>query len=335
MIEIIDVTRKVWNSQIALYSEANFLQSWQWGELYQSLGDVVVRRGIKRDGQLVGMWQGIIKNARRGRYLEVPGGPLIDWTNLELTKEIVADMRRIAKEQQCVFVRIRPQLLDSDEHRTLLTNVGFRHAPFHLHAEHTNILHLTSSQEELLAGMRRQTRYEVRRSTKQDIEVSLVSGEKAIEQFYQVQSDTAARQGFVPSSKQFLLALAKTFGDNLKVYQSVKDGMLLNMALVVWSGEEADYYEAASTPESRKFAGAYGLQWQAICDAKAAGKTRYNFWGIAYSNDPHHRYAGVTTFKRGFGGDDITYVPAHDLVLHPTYLKNWLIETARRKKRRL
>ena len=71
-------------------------------------------------------------------------------------------------------------------------------------------------------------------------------------------------------------------------------------------------------------------------DAKTAGQTRLNLWGIAYSDDPHHRYAGVTTFKRGFGGRDVVFVHAHDLVVRRLrYELDYIIETIRRKKRGL
>ena len=126
------------------------------------------------------------------------------------------------------------------------------------------------------------------------------------------------------------------FGDKARIYRAEKDGVLLNLALVLFFGEEADYFEAASTPDSRQYPGAYAVQWQAIRDARDMGKTRYNFWGIAASDDPAHRYAGVTTFKRGFGGQDVSYVPAYDLVIdNLRYSKNWLIETMRKKRRKL
>lgn len=331
-----EITKEKWQKFSDSHHEANFLQSVQWGELHEKLGYVVIRRGVEKDGKLIAGWQGIVKDARRGRYLEVPGAPLLDWSNTELIREITEQFRETAKQQKCVFVRIRPQLIDTDEHQKILTNAGFKKAPFHLHAEHTNILDLTETEDEIMAKMRRQTRYEVRRSVKQNIVVSSSSEVRAIEEFCEVQAETAQRQGFVPSSQKFLKTLVEAFGENARVYRAEKDGQLLNLALVLWHGEEVDYFEAASTLESRKFAGAYGLQWQSIRDAKSAGKTRYNFWGIAYSDDPHHRYAGVTTFKRGFGGDDTIYVPAHDLVISRVkYIKNWLIETARRKKRRL
>lgn len=331
------LSREQWREFVASRGEANFLQSLEWGLLHESLGHNVVRYGIEsKQGELVGGWQGIVKDARRGRYLEVPGSPLIDWTNEDVVAEAVKQLRGVGKKYKCTFIRIRPQLIDSDDNRIILQRSGFKKAPFHLHAEHTNILDLSEPEDEILRHMRRQTRYEVRRATKQDIDIEVMHGVDAIDEFYAIQSDTAARQGFVPSSHTFLKTMADSLGDNLKIYRASKDGQLLNMAIVIWSGQEADYFEAASTPESRSFAGAYGLQWRAICDAKAAGLVRYNFWGIAYSDDPKHRYAGVTTFKRGFGGQDTTYIPAHDLVISRIgYVKNWIVETIRRKKRRL
>ena len=71
-------------------------------------------------------------------------------------------------------------------------------------------------------------------------------------------------------------------------------------------------------------------------DLKKAGYERFNLWGIAPADQPNHRYAGVTTFKKGVGGDVVEYVPAHDLVIsHVRYLKNYVVEAARKKKRNL
>jgi lipid II:glycine glycyltransferase (peptidoglycan interpeptide bridge formation enzyme) len=330
------ITKELWDGFVASYDAANFLQSWEWGDLHQTLGDVVYRQGIYRGESLVGVLLGIVKDARRGRYLEVPGGPLIDWDDDAVVACATAELRRLANENRCVFVRLRPQLADTTQYRDLLKTHQFMLAPMHLHAEHTNILDLASTEDELLAGMRRQTRYEVRRADKQNIIVSWASNEAAIEEFYAVQADTARRQGFIPPSRAFLDAQLAAFGDKLRVYRAEKDGQLLTLALIILYGQEAEYHEGASTPEARSQPGAYAVQWQAIRDAKAMGITRYNFWGIAYTSDPKHRYAGVTTFKRGFGGQDVTYLPAHDLVIDRLkYTKNWIIETIRKKVRKL
>lgn len=317
--------------------EANFLQSWQWGSLHKSLGDKVVRCGVKDGSKLVGVWTGIIKDARRGRYLEVPGGPLIDWSNSELVSQAMRSLRDIAKRYRCVFVRMRPQQEESDDVFHILSGSGAKRSPMHLHAEHTNILDISADEDEILAGMRRQTRYEVRRVEKRGVKIeSRTPTEADINEFYGIQMDTAKRHHFIQSPLSFFQAMRVGFSDDIKIYRATKDGELLNLAIVIRSGEEADYYEAASTIEARKEPGAYGIVWQAVREARQAGCTRFNFWGIAYSDDPNHRYAGVTTFKRGFGGRDVAYVPAHDIVIKPVrYGINWLVETIRRKKRGL
>jgi lipid II:glycine glycyltransferase (peptidoglycan interpeptide bridge formation enzyme) len=99
---------------------------------------------------------------------------------------------------------------------------------------------------------------------------------------------------------------------------------------------EAVYHEAASTEESRKLPGAYALQWRVIRDAKDLGFKRYNLFGIAPPNTPNHRYAGVTTFKTGFGGEQIAYLPAHDLIIRPfRYKFVRVVEDIRKKRRHL
>lgn len=337
MEAVTDTTRQEYEAFLANHSEANFLQSWQWGEVHTSLGDKLVRGGIKKDGQLVAIWTGIVKNAKRGRYLEVPGGPIMDWEDESLVKLCLERLYELAKPHECAFVRFRPQVENDSQMLQVLQQNKAKKAPMHLHAEHTSLLDITPGEDALLAGMRRQTRYEVRQVAKKGLKISnRMPSESDIDEFYDIQAETAKRHGFVQSSRQFFHNLAKEFGDDLRLYRAEKDGQLLNLAVVISWGDEVDYYEAASTPGARNLPGAYGIIWQIIKDAKKAKKTRLNLWGIAYSDDPNHRYAGVTTFKRGFGGQDVEYVPAHDLVINPTrYGLNWAVETIRRKKRGL
>lgn len=336
MIKIEDCNQNDWNKFAIHADRSNFLNSWQWGEVHNTIGEKVYRLAISKDNKLSGLLLAIVKNARRGRYLEVPGGPLIDWSDKSVVKEVVSYLKTLARENNCIFVRVRPQLKDSEDSRSLLTGMGFRRALMHLNAEHTNILDITISEEDILKNMRQQTRYEIKRSIKEGIVVSWSSSKEDLELFQEVQSDTAKRQGFITSSSKFLNAQLADFGDHFRIYKTEKDGNLLSMAIIIFFGNEADYYEGASTLASRKLPGAYALQWQAIRDAKAAGITRYNFWGISGSNNSKHRYAGVTTFKRGFGGEDFTFVPAHDLVIQNIkYIKNWSIELVRKKMRNL
>ena len=65
----------------------------------------------------------IIRDAKRGRYLEIPCGPLIDWQDQKLVKEVFAKIRALAEKENCVFVRMRPQLLATKENLAILENM--------------------------------------------------------------------------------------------------------------------------------------------------------------------------------------------------------------------
>lgn len=311
----------------------NFLQSDAWKKTNELIGHKVITEKIGKDGYV----QMIIKKAKRGRYMEIPGGPLINWKNEKQVEQVKEIIVKTAKENRCVFVRLRPMLMANSLNLNILKRFGARKSPMHLAAEHTVILDLTKSEETILAEMRRQTRYEVRRADKLGIKVEKGNSKELFEEFHQIQKATALRQHFVPPDLKTLMAEREAFGKNATIYVAkTPEGEPIAYGLILIDGEEGDYYEAASTDLNRKLPGAYALQWQVIKDLKKKGIKRYNLWGIAPPNQPHHRYAGVTTFKTGFGGEIVTYVPAHDLVINRIkYAPDFLIETIRKKRRHL
>jgi lipid II:glycine glycyltransferase (peptidoglycan interpeptide bridge formation enzyme) len=320
---------------LKLFPEANFLQSPEWGEVNEKIGHKVVKRLFQKNDKTFGLSLGIIKDARRGRYMEIPGGPLWDAKVSGGDKFIFSEIRQIAEDNSCVFVRFRPQL--SSDNTARIESLGAKKAPFHLHAEHTTILDLTKSEEDLLSRMRRQTRYEVRRADKLGIQVDFSSSNKAYEEFYELHSATARRQSFIPPSRELLFAEKEAFGSQARLYAAKSaEGETIAMGLVIIYGEEADYFEAASSDLGRKLPGAYALIWRAARDLKSLGVKRFNLFGIAPEGAKNHRFSGVTTFKTGFGGEYVNYVASHDIVINPIrYRLNWLIETVRRKLRRL
>ena len=350
-----------WEKIVKKHPEANFLQSPANRRMNEILGDKVLEFNFDADGYAIG----IVRDAKRGRYLEVPCGPLIDWGNKKIVRAALSEICEAARAEKCVFVRIRPQLISNPKNLAILKDMGLRKSPMHLAAEHTVMIDLERSEEEMLAAMRRQTRYEVRRAEKLGIKVSRENSEEIFREFHKVQVATAKRQGFVPPSLKVLLAEREAFGENISIYvarisdsgtesemkQARKDlpknaeevarkdlpkQRAIAYGLVIADGLEGDYYEAASTELNRKLPGAYAIIWRAMRDLKTSGYKRFNLWGIAPAGQPNHRYAGVTTFKTGFGGEIVEYVPAHDLVISKVgYLKNLIVEKARKKRRRL
>lgn len=330
-----------WQQATKFYPEANFLQAPAWGKMNELIGHkVTVEYNVNDENgeasEAPRFWcQMIVKNAKRGRYLEVPGGPLLDWNDEAAKKLVFAKIREIAQREKCVFARLRPQLRVGELAK--LDNLGLRKAPMHLHAEHTVILDLTKGEDELLADMRRQTRYEVRRAGKLGIKVGWSDDEAIFREFQAVQAETAKRRHFVPPDLKTLLAEREAFGKQARIYVAeTTEGERIAYGLILIEGAEAEYFEAASTELNYKLPGAYALQWQVIQDLKRLGIKRYNLWGIAPHGQKHHRYAGVTTFKTGFGGEIVEFVPAQDLVVKRfKYLFNLAVETIRKKRRHL
>jgi lipid II:glycine glycyltransferase (peptidoglycan interpeptide bridge formation enzyme) len=64
----------------------------------------------------------------------------------------------------------------------------------------------------------------------------------------------------------------------------------------------------------------YLLKWEAIRSSREQGATSYDLWGLATG--------GIAHFKTGFGGREIHYIGAWDLVLDPLGRAAW--ESAQR-----
>jgi lipid II:glycine glycyltransferase (peptidoglycan interpeptide bridge formation enzyme) len=332
------IDKEVWEDFVLAHSEANFLQSWDWGEFHKALNKNIFRTGFYNRNMLMGVMLSVVEPAKRGRYLTVPGGPIIDWQNKDGINVFANEIKQIAKENNCVFIRVRPQLESDEFSKKIFKNLGFTTAPMHLHAELTSQLDIARTEEELMARMRKATRYEIRKAIKENIKISASKDEKEIKRFYDLQIETSKRQKFVPFSYKFLHEQFRIFAKNgnALLYKAEFENKLLAQAFVIFYGKEAVYHYGASTDEGRKRPGAYLIQWEAIKEAKKRKMTRYNFWGVAPENEVNHRFSGLSLFKRGFGGEDFEYLHAQDLVInYPRYLITYLIEQFRKKIRRV
>ena len=203
--------KKVWEDFLNLHPEANFLQSWEWGDFQKNFGNVIHRIGFYDDAVLCGVILSVVEDARRGRYLTVPAGPILDWQNPEMVKVFKEEITKQAKQDNCCFVRVRPQLEANDFSKSLFKQLGFVSSPIHLHAELTSQLDLSPTEESLLANMRKATRYEIKKGITQGIVVTASQNPEDIKKFYDLQIATSQRRSlsrflisFFMSSLRFL-----------------------------------------------------------------------------------------------------------------------------------
>jgi lipid II:glycine glycyltransferase (peptidoglycan interpeptide bridge formation enzyme) len=327
-----------WENFLKQHSEANFLQSWLWGDFQEKMGKKIIRLGFFQDEKIVGTMLAVKEEAKRGTYLTVAGGPILNWKDQKLVETFVEKLRELSKENDCTFARVRPQLHENEYSTTLFSSYGFRISPMHLTADLTHQLDLTQTEEDLLKNMRKTSRNEIKKAINSGVRIEKTTDPEAINEFYEIQLQTAQLHKFVPFSHKFLREQFKTFADSNQaiLYKSYHEDKLLALAFILFYGEEAVYHYGASTQWGREYPGAYLIQWEAIKEAKERGLKRYNFWGVAPEGQKEHRFYGVSVFKRGFGGQDVHYLRAHDLVVNPLkYKLNYLVEIIRKKRRNL
>ena len=332
-------SREEWDGFVAARLEANFLQSWDFYEFHLSRGKQVVRRLVFDDsGAIVGAYAGVVETAKRGRYLAIAGGPLVDFDDAKLVEAVFSDIREQGVKHGCVFVRVRPQLPESPEALALMKKLGLVRAPMFLSVEYAGVLDLTKSREEILAGASQGFRRKLRKAEKLDLELTASDDAEVIREFCRLEKLHAERQRYVAFSSEFLTKQFEAFsrGGEVLIYTAKLDGETLAQNFMIFYGPEASYHYGVSSELGTKYSGAPLLHLMAMDAARKRGCVRYNLWGIVGREEVNHRFYGVSEFKRSFGCEELKYTPAHDMVLKPlAYQVTKAVEMARKKRRHL
>lgn len=328
--------REEWDGFIKSHEEANFLQSWDFYEFHESRGKKVTRRLFKEDDKIVAAYAGVVETAKRGTYMAIAGGPIMDYKDKSLVKTVFDDIKMMGQKASCAFVRVRPQLPLSDKSLKLMKELGLKKAPMYLSVEYAGVLDLRKSEEEILAGASQGFRRKLRKAEKAEITVETSTDPKIVKTFYELEVKHAKRQGFVAFSESFLTKQFEAFAQNDEVimYTAKKDGEILAQNFMIFYGPEASYHYGVSSDLGTKYSAAPLLHMEAMREARKRGIIRYNLWGIVGLEEKSHRFYGVSEFKRSFGCEELKYTPAHDLVLKPAkYQLTKLVESTRKRIR--
>lgn len=175
----------------------------------------------------------------------------------------------------------------------------------------TLFLDLTLSEESLLLGMHRKTRYNIRLSRRHGVMVR-EGDRKDLPLWYDLYRETCRRNRLflhdisffrdlftadtIDSGNSVTLLLAEERGRN-----GTEDP--LAALFLAGSGDRATYLYGASSSKKRNLMATYALQWEAIRRAKTAGYKEYDMFGVSPNGNPSHPLYGLYRFKRGFGGD--------------------------------
>jgi len=330
------LNREEWDGYVSKLPEANFLQSWDFYEFHLARGKKVVRKLIFDGSKIVGAYAGVVETAKRGTYMAIAGGPLIDWNDSKMVKLVFDDIKEEGLKAGCVFVRVRPQLELSEKSLKLMVNLGLKKAPMYLSVEYAGILDLHKTEEEILAGASQGFRRKLRKALKNDIDIEVSDSDEAISDFCKLEKLHAERQKYVAFSSEFLKKQFEAFraGGEVLIYTAKKDGEILAQNFIIFYGPEASYHYGVSSELGTKYSAAPLLHLKAMEEARNRGCIRYNLWGIVEKDETSHRFYGVSEFKRSFGCEEYRYTPAHDMILKPSkYKLNLVVEKVRKKVR--
>ena len=305
------------------------LQSWAWGEFREKLGQRVVRLGRFTDGKLA--------EATQFSVHKIPGLP---WSvgycprGAMPTKEMIETVKAEARKQNCIFVKFEPNV--SAEGTVLkgqslqglsLSDLELRPGKA-LFTPFTFQVDLTKSEEELLAGMKPKTRYNIRLAEKKGVVVKEDNSDAAFEAFQRLTEETTKRQHFYAHDRKYrklmwqtmreagiarmLVARLKEEGRRKK-----EEGILVTWIIFIFNG--VGYYPyGASSQEYRELMASNLVAWRALQLAKAAGCKRFDFWGsLGPEPDKTDPWYGFHRFKEGYGGELVEFVGTWDLVINP------------------
>ncbi|MFC1612796.1 lipid II:glycine glycyltransferase FemX [Patescibacteria group bacterium] len=337
-MNITEITDKnKWNELVASQKNAQFLQSWEWGEFHKKMGRKVWR--VVVDGVVAQIIKYSLPFGQN--YLYCPRGPGVNpkskvhpsdehgarspksW-NIFLKK-----IKELAKEEKSMFVRVELSA-ESDENDL---RIGRRVKS--VQPENDWVLDLKKNKEELLAGMHHKTRYNIMLAKKKGVKIRLANNNNDFEKFWELISNTYNRKNINTHTKEYYNGIlggntnehesknestrigeggASVFcvdGD-VKLWVAEYEGKIIASNMVSYFGDTATYMHGGSDYENRNLMATYLLQWQIIQDAIEKQYKYYNFGGVETQKG---EWQGITRFKKGFGGFEAHYAGTYDVIL--------------------
>ena len=194
--------------------------------------------------------------------------------------------------------------------RRALRSAGWRPAP-PIQPNATRIIDLTADEDTLWGDLRKKWRQYVNKARSTGIVVA--DGDAAqLPEFYRIYRETAERAGFLIRTEAAYRDVWNAYapaGRARLLFARAPEGEPLATLFLVRCGTRVVEPYGGMTVTGGETRANYLLKWEAIRTSREAGATSYDLWGLATG--------GIAHFKTGFGGREVRYIGAWDLVLDP------------------
>jgi lipid II:glycine glycyltransferase (peptidoglycan interpeptide bridge formation enzyme) len=191
-----------------------------------------------------------------------------------------------------------------------LRAAGWRPAPA-VQPVSTRVIDLTADEAVLWADLRKKWRQYVNKARTGGVRV-VDAGAERLDDFYRIYRETAVRAGFLIRTRSAYRDVWDAFGPAGRarlLFAELPDGTPVATLLLVRSGARVVEPYGGMTAAGADSRANYLLKWEALRSSKERGATVYDLWGLAHP--------GIAHFKTGFGGREVAYIGAWDLVLDP------------------
>jgi peptidoglycan pentaglycine glycine transferase (the first glycine) len=249
-------------------------------------------------------------------FAYAPRGPVAATWDVEAIHGLTNAVRRDLPTSagRISHVRIDPEIEEGGAQdpdgslRRALTDAGWRPAP-PIQPNATRVIDLRPDEDALLADMRKKWRQYVNKARTGGVTVVDADASR-LGEFYRIYRETADRAGFLIRAESAYRDVWDAFspsGNARLLFAQGPDGDPQATLLLVRCGPRVVEPYGGMTAAGAESRANYLLKWEAIRSSREAGATSYDLWGLATG--------GIAHFKTGFGGREVRYIGAWDLVL--------------------
>jgi len=282
---------KEWDNFL-IQCNGSFLQSFSWGDFKKNFQQVE-RLEARSNNQLIGVCQFFEEKNIFGRYCFIPHGPVssVEKVREALLKEVLLK----AKKKGLMFIHAEPQ---ND------INLGLP-SFFRVEPKRTIVNDIKKNDDQLLKSFSSNTRYNIRYAQKRGVNITESDD---VASFLSLIKKTEKRQSFHSYQKTYFQKLLKNTPSTL--YLATYKSKIIAGLTVLHFGETASCLHSGIDYSERKLKAPNLLRFEAMKRARDRGMKKFDFWGI-----DEKKFSGVTSFKRGFRGNEFVYPEERDIPL--------------------